>query len=43
MDKYTEQKMAQNEQYEQDLETTKVDKADVDNQKITAEEFVAAL
>jgi hypothetical protein len=43
MDEFTEQKMAQKEQYEQDLERTKVDKADVDNQKMTAEEFVATL
>jgi hypothetical protein len=43
MDKFTEQKMAQKEQYEQDLERTKTDKADMDNQKMTAEEFVATL
>jgi hypothetical protein len=43
MDTFTEQKMAQNEQYEQDLVRTKVDKVDVDNQKMTAEEFVATL
>jgi hypothetical protein len=42
MDKFTEQKTAQNEQYEQDLVRTKVDKVDVDNQ-MTAEEFVATL
>lgn len=43
MDKFTEQKMAQKEQYEQDLERTKADMADVDNQKMTAEAFVATL
>jgi len=43
MDKFTEQKMAQREQYEQDLERTEADKANVDNQKMTAEEFVATL
>ncbi|KAH9216645.1 hypothetical protein DL95DRAFT_435079 [Leptodontidium sp. 2 PMI_412] len=43
IDKFTEQKMAQMEQYEQDLERTKADMADVDNQKMTAEEFVATL
>jgi hypothetical protein len=40
IDRFTEQKMAQNEQYEQDLERTKVDKVDVDNQKMTAEELL---
>ncbi|PVH67561.1 hypothetical protein DL98DRAFT_579183 [Cadophora sp. DSE1049] len=43
MDKFTEQKMAEKEQYEQDLERTKADMADVDNQKMTAEAFVATL
>ena len=43
MDKFTEQNIAQNEQYEQDLERTKADKADVDSQEMTAEEFVATL
>jgi hypothetical protein len=35
--------MAQKEQYKQDLERTKADKADIDNQKMIAEEFVATL
>ncbi|KAJ2901650.1 hypothetical protein MKZ38_001609 [Zalerion maritima] len=39
MVKFAEQKMAQKEQYEQDLERTKADMVDVDNQKMTAEEF----
>jgi len=43
MEKFTEQKMAQMEQYEQDLERTEADKANVDNQKMIAEEFVATL
>jgi hypothetical protein len=42
MDIFTEQKAAQLEQYEQDLEKIEANKSNVDNQKMAREEFLAA-
>jgi len=43
MEKFIEKKLPELEQYCKDLEKTEANKADVDNQKMTAEEFVATL
>jgi len=43
IEKLIKQKIVQGEQYWKDVEKTEVNKADVDNQKMTAEEFVATL
>ena len=42
MNKFTEQKTAQLEQYEKDLEKIEADKVDVADEKMTPEEFLAA-